>query len=301
MSKVLAAGLQDHLDTGATTMVHCWRVTRTDGLVQGFTEHDEDLAFEGTAFAADSGFSGTKINSELGLSVDNLNAEGALSSDTINEDDLASGRYDAAVVELFWVNFENTDQREVLLKGTVGEVERTKSAFSTEMRSLTHKLQQSTGRTYRRFCDTDLGDDRCKVDLNDSAYNSTGTVTSVTDNRVLIVSGLAHNTTGFYSLGKLTFSSGDNDNLTIPVKVHSVSGGTTQVIMWEPAPFPITGGTTFTIFAGCDKRSDTCISKFANIENFQGFPFIPGMDTLQSYPVPGGANQDGSSKVQSTD
>lgn len=299
MSKVLAAGLQSHLDGGATTMVYCWRVTRTDGVVQGFTEHDVDLTFDSTTFLAASGFTGTKINSELGLTVDNMNAEGALSSDTINEDDLAAGRYDAAVVELFWVNFEDVAMRETLLKGTIGEVKRSETVFSSELRSLTHKLQQKTGRTYRRFCDADLGDSRCGVNTTSASFSSTGTVSSVTDNRVLTVTGLSPNTTDFYSLGKITFTSGDNNGISIPVKVHSVSGSTTKVVMWEQAPFDITGGTTFSIIAGCDKRAETCKAKFANMANFQGFPFIPGNDALQAYPAQGGANQNGGSRFNS--
>jgi len=299
MSKTLPSGMQAHLDDGSTTLVYCWRVTRTDGLVQGFTEHDVDLTFDSTTFKAASGFTATKINSELGLAVDNLNAEGALSSDTINEDDLASGRYDAAVVELYWVNFEDTAQRVQLLKGTIGEVKRGETAFSAELRSLTHLLQQKTGRTYRRYCDADLGDARCKVNLNSASFSSTGTVSSASGNRLLTVSGLSPNDDGFYSLGKITFSSGANDGLTIPVKIHSVSGGVTRVTLWEPAPFDITGGTTFTIFAGCSKDSGTCGSKFSNIANFQGFPFIPGNDALQSYPSEGGADQSGGSRYNS--
>lgn len=297
MSKVLAAGLQTHLDSGATTMVYCWRVTRTDATVQGFTEHDEDLTFDSTTFVASSGFTGTKINAELGLTVDNMNAEGALSSDTINEDDLAAGRYDAAVVELFWVNFEDTAQRETLLKGTIGEVKRGKTVFSAELRSLTHKLQQKTGRTYRRFCDAALGDARCGINLASASYSSTGAVSSVTDNRELIVTGLSPSTDNFYSQGKLTFTSGDNNGISIPVKNYSKANSVLKVVLWEPAPFAVAPGTTFDIFAGCDKLSKTCQTKFSNMANFQGFPHIPGNDALQAYPAKGRANQDGSSRT----
>lgn len=296
MSKVLVAGLQAHLDSGVTNMVYCWRITRADATIQGFTEHDKDLTFDSTTFLASSGFTGTKINSELGLTVDNLNAEGALSSETLNEDDLAAGRYDAAIVELFWVNFENVTQRETLLKGTIGEVKRSETVFSAELRSLTHKLQQKTGRTYRRFCDADLGDSRCQVNLSSASFSSTGTISSSTGDQVLTVTGLSPNDADFYSLGKLTFTSGDNNGLTIPVKIHSVTGSVTQVVLWEAAPFAITGSTTFDIFAGCDKRAATCRAKFSNLANFQGFPFIPGNDVLQSYPAQGGASQDGGSR-----
>jgi uncharacterized phage protein (TIGR02218 family) len=46
--------------------------------------------------------------------------------------------------------------------------------------------------------------------------------------------------------------------------------------------------------AGCDKRQATCRFKFNNIENFQGFPYIPGDDWLVSYPTRGGQNDGGS-------
>lgn len=65
--KTLSAGLQVHLDTGTTTMCHCWRVTRSDGVVQGFTDHDENLAFDGTTFLAESGFTATQVQHTLGL------------------------------------------------------------------------------------------------------------------------------------------------------------------------------------------------------------------------------------------
>ena len=48
----LAPALAAHLATGATTMAYCWRVTRHDGVVLGFTEHDRDLVYAGTTFAA---------------------------------------------------------------------------------------------------------------------------------------------------------------------------------------------------------------------------------------------------------
>ena len=53
--KSLPPSLQSHLDTGATTLAWCWRVTRGDGAVLGFTDHDRDLTFDGTTFEAAAG------------------------------------------------------------------------------------------------------------------------------------------------------------------------------------------------------------------------------------------------------
>jgi uncharacterized phage protein (TIGR02218 family) len=35
---------------------------------------------------------------------------------------------------------------------------------------------------------------------------------------------------------------------------------------------------------GCDKRFETCVSRFANAANFRGEPHLPGNDLLTRYP-----------------
>src|SRR5438045_3400038 len=103
--KLLPPSLQSHLDTGATTLAWCWRLTRRDGTRLGFTDHDRDLAFDGTTFAAATGFTATEIKDAVGLSVDNLEVESALSADSLNEDDLAAGLFDDAGIEIWRVNW----------------------------------------------------------------------------------------------------------------------------------------------------------------------------------------------------
>ena len=54
--KTLPPGLQSHLDSGATTLCWCWKLTRRDGAVQGFTDHDVSVVFDSVAYAATTGF-----------------------------------------------------------------------------------------------------------------------------------------------------------------------------------------------------------------------------------------------------
>lgn len=272
--KTIQSGLQEFLNGGQTTMAHCWKVTRKDGRVQGFTEHDEDITLNNMVYKASSGFTATQIQSTLGLSVDNLNAQGALSADTINEDDLAAGRYDDAQVELYWVNFENTEQSILLNKGNIGQVEREELAFSAELRSQSHRLQQKTGRVYQRTCDAILGDSRCRVSL--AAYTSSGVVDSVENRNNFFVTGISNDTEGFYSFGLITFFTGNNRDLQFEIRDH-VPG---HISLWEKTPFSISHGDRFTIIAGCDKRIQTCHNKFSNTLNFQGFNLIPGIDYI---------------------
>ena len=49
--KTLDPAFAAHIGCGATTLATCWRLTRGDGTVLGFTDHDCPLTFDGTAFA----------------------------------------------------------------------------------------------------------------------------------------------------------------------------------------------------------------------------------------------------------
>ncbi len=97
--------LKAHLAGGATTLSRCFAVTRKDGVVLGFTDHDRDLVFDGISFRAESGMTAKAIQQGTGLSVDNSEAFGALKSDAIVEEDILAGRYDGAEVRAWLVNW----------------------------------------------------------------------------------------------------------------------------------------------------------------------------------------------------
>ena len=60
-----------------TTLARAWAVTRADGMVLGFTDHDAGLSFEGIAFRPDAGLTAQALVQGLGLAVDNTEAQGA--------------------------------------------------------------------------------------------------------------------------------------------------------------------------------------------------------------------------------
>ena len=115
--KTIDAALQAHLDGGATTLAWCWRITRSDGQVLGFTNHDRGLTFAGTDFEPESGFGASEVRSGSDLSVDAQDAEGVLSSDRITEADILDGRWDNAEVDVWRVNWADTGQRVLMRRG----------------------------------------------------------------------------------------------------------------------------------------------------------------------------------------
>jgi len=278
--KALPPGLQDHLDGGATTLCWCWLVTRRDGVVQGFTDHDRDLVFDGVTYQAASGFTASEVQSALGLAVDNLSVSGALSAASLNGDDLAAGRYDGAAMALWRVNWAAPEQRVLMKSGTLGEVTRSGSAFTVEVRGLAQALNQPVGRAFGRLCDADLGDARCTLAITPVA----GLVTVAADARRFTVSGLEAAASGDYSGGTLRFTSGACAGLAGQIKRHASGGGIVTLELWQAMPDAVVAGDGFTATPGCDKAFATCRDRFANAANFRGFPYMPGNDAVLAAP-----------------
>lgn len=210
--KTLPPAFAAHVAGEVTTLCYCWRVTRRDRIVLGFTEHDEDIVCDGTLFAAATGFTASQIRSNLGLAVDNFTASGALSSASITEADILAGRYDDATLELLWVNWSDSAQFIVVSKGNLGEIKRQGLAFTAEFRSLSHRLNQKIGGTYQRTCSARLGDDKCRVDLVTLDRSAIGTVTAYDGGRNITASGLERFKANWFSQG-LMRASGDPDAL----------------------------------------------------------------------------------------
>jgi uncharacterized phage protein (TIGR02218 family) len=177
--RAIPPALEAKLDSGATTLCRCWILTRGDGVVQGFTDHDCDITLDGVVCRAGTGLTASEATQQFGLSVGGSEIGGALAADTLNEDDLAAGRYDAASVKLYLVDWSEPELRVLLSAGVLGEVRREGTAFTAEMRGLAHRLQEESGRLYTATCSADLGDARCTVDLGDPAFRGSGAVGSV--------------------------------------------------------------------------------------------------------------------------
>jgi uncharacterized phage protein (TIGR02218 family) len=297
----IPTALQDKLDAGVTTLCRCWIVTRTDGEVKGFTDHDRDIVLEDVLGApvtcrAGTGLAGSEATEQLGLAVQGAELSGALSDDSLTESDLAGGRYDAAEVRVFLVDWSEPTLNVLLARGVLGEVRREGLAFTAEFRSLAHRLAEDSGRLYAATCSADLGDARCTVDLEDPAFRGSGTIATLAGTSVFYATGLDAFDDAWFTQGRLTFTSGVNMGFAMEVKSHRTDLTGVRIELWQAMPEALVVGDTFTVTAGCDKRFATCRDRFANTVNFRGFPHIPGNDFIISVPTPGTPGNDGSSK-----
>lgn len=291
--RAISPALQAHLDSGATTLCHCWKLTPVAGPALGFTDHDLPLSFDGTTFEAEAGFDASEMEARLGLSVDNMEARGALRSDQLDAVKLQTGYFDGAAIEIWRVNWQDVSQRLLLRSGKLGDVTHGETGFTAEVRGLAEALNVTRGRLYQYACDAALGDRRCGVNLDNAAFSAAATVINADDGRRIVASGLSGFSAGFFQYGTLTWTTGSNVGRREDVKAHARSAAEVAIDLWRETAFPVAAGDTFTIRAGCDKQFSTCRAKFSNASNFRGFPHIPGTDFVMSFPARSDGGNDG--------
>lgn len=287
----------DALATGSTRLCRCYRVTRADGRVYAFTDHDDDLTFDGLSWIAGAALEASEAASTLGLAPDELDASGALSADTITEADLSAGLWDGARVEILDVDWTAPAIRKLLGVFSMGEMERQGIAFKVELRSAAAGLERKVGRIHSNTCDCRrVGDARCGVNLSAKGLRRACTVTAA-DATEIWVSGAGGQPAGTFDRGVLTWTGGDNAGFQADVRVARYDGTLLRLSLWHMPSAAVATGDTLTLDAGCDRTLGTCRARFGNVVNFRGFPHMPGASALTDYGQAGAPGQDGGSRL----
>lgn len=284
-----AAGLEAHLESGATSLCRCWRLTRRDGRVFAFTDHDLALSFEATQFRPSEALSARALEQTTGLSVDNSEAVGALSDAGLTEADILAGRFDGARLELWLVNWAAPEERKMLFRGEMGEIERTGGAFKAELRGLSESLNRPQGRLYQRPCRAVLGDAECGVDLSAPGLSAEVAVTEAVSQAALHLPAIAAER-GWFDKGRLRVLDGAATGEIRVIRADRDTAGGRRIELWDGLSGRVSPGDRVRLEAGCDKSAATCQAKFGNMVNFRGCPHMPSEDWLMAYPVPGGGS-----------
>jgi len=277
--RTVPAGLASHIVGEELTLAQCVKVTRRDSQVFAFSTCNEDLVVGGITYLAVNSISATAQNDAIGSGVDNLQFIGLLCAETVTEEDLLSGRFDGAEIEIFLVNWLDIAAGQItLFAGWIGNVRLTDGQFVAEVRSKTQKLSQHVGELTSALCRvTRLGDSRCGVTL--AGYQFSRSVYAVTSNSVMTFDADSH-ADGYYDCGLVTFMTGLNAGIAKEIKRHTLSSGRAVIELQEAFPFDVAISDTATLEAGCDRRLTTCYNKFNNVINYRGEPHVPGTDTM---------------------
>jgi uncharacterized phage protein (TIGR02218 family) len=270
MPKTIPIALLNHYRGYITSLCTCWKVSLRNGEVRGYTTHFESIVVDGVTYTALGAFNPTAIESTSEMTPGNMEISGPLTAPSVEDEDIHTGIWDYAAIEVFKVNFKDTSMgKEILRKGTLGEMRTKRAEFQVELRDMMQALSTRIVRLTSKECDAQLGDARCKVNV--ALFTVTGTVDGVTDNRIITDAGRIEDA-DYFTAGLMTFTDGLNEGLSMEVKIYTVG----SIELHEEMPFAIVAGDGYSLVAGCSKRLLLdCKAKFNNVVNNRGFEYLP--------------------------
>lgn len=263
----------------------CWEITRSDNTIFRFTDHDKILIVDGNTFTPVKGVQASARQKQGGLQTSNLEMSGVIASAAITHDDLRAGKFRNAKITEFLVDwkfpFLGALQRAIhYIETTTFDGQK----WTANLVGRAERLNHPIGDIYGRTCRYVLGDAGCKVTL--ASFDDTGVSVSGVDvtnpTQVFSATSLTR-PDQYFSFGNITWVTGSNAGLKMEVK--SFASATDTFILSVPMPHPIEVGDTFDADTGCDKTLFQCASKFNNVDNFGGFPTIPGPDRVLQTPA----------------
>lgn len=266
------------LQEDVTRIALCWRIARRDGVTIGLTGHDRDLTIDGLTYRAAPGMTPSAIRQDCSLDGDSMEVTGALSAAAITERDLLAGRWDGARVSVFAVDWGDVGDVVSLGSGTIGAVELEGEALTAELRGTAAALERPVAEATTPGCRAELGDKRCRVAM--AARTRFARVVAVEGETVTL--DIGEPVAGAWGGGRLRWMTGGNSGLE-----DAIAAAAGPVVTLRRPPRFAGVGTLVEVREGCDKRIETCATRFANAANFRGEPYLPGVDLLTRYPGAG--------------
>lgn len=256
-----------------TTICVCCMLERSDGTGFAITSHNQDVTMGLETFRPAAGFLPNALQ-QGDSNHPTTEFSSALNTGFLRDEDLKLGRWDHARVTLRAADWESPEQNAELSVGQFDEVELHDGNFTVEVAGAAPLLQRAVCPATSPECRASLGDKQCRVDLAPLRLRAsiTGTRGSWLD--------LDSATGSDFQFGSLRFLGGSLSGLTQTI----VDTADRSVRVRDDLSSKLSVGTGVQLLQGCDKRPDTCRTRFRNMMNFRGEPHVPGTDFLMRYP-----------------
>ena len=245
-----------------------------------WSAEDQDIAWNGNTYLRGPGITATPITRQIGTQVSQKDVS-LIFDDTVTLDGvrlakfIASGGLFSATM-LFESAYAIAPDQPIVgtlaeFSGRVTQLKDTGETRATLTVSSWMSLLnvQVPVNLWQPPCLHTVFDSGCKLNRDDFA--KAGTVQSATD-PLTLVTDLTPPSAGYYDLGKIVFTSGENEGQSRAIKAQD--GGIISLV--RALPILPAAGDTFTVYPGCDLTQATCGSaQFNNIAHFKGQPWIP--------------------------
>lgn len=291
----ISSEMSQHLQ-GTTSLAMFMKITARDGTVLTVWNGTRNKILDGETYYAFP-LEPSRLESSNSLKPDNLEVT-AVYSELFNAATLRAKKWSGARVEYRTMNFRDLSMGHAERRvGFIGATPVGKYAAKPEILSLSSKLAQPTGRTCQQLCDVvELGDARCKVDLNGitrTGYKITANahITNNILNRQQFTiafdepikpadENVLTAADNLYERGKLTFTSGKNINAEFQIIFNFGN----DLTLYLPTFYSISEGDEVRLVTGCNRKINICRDIYGNAENNRSFFMLPGRTRLLHIP-----------------
>ena len=261
-------------------MADAFLFTLQGGSTLAYTNIDVTFTYGGVTYLANSILvDGLKYKAAVGLEADQQQITvAARSTDTIAGgapflQALRDGSFDGCEIVRYRVFFSDRAGgtaigAAMLFKGRLGTIDEIgrSSAKLTVNSDLVLLDIDMPRNNYQPTCLHTLYDSGCT--LAKAAFGTSGVVGAGSTASIIYWAGATAN----FAQGTISFTSGVLAGVTATVGA-AVNGSSLNLINpLQSVPAP---GDGFTVYFGCDHTLTTCQSKFNNLVNFRGFPYVP--------------------------
>jgi len=284
------------LENDALTLALCVKIVRRDLTEHLYTTYHNSITIGTDTYVSNPPITMTTLaTTSTSEKTAGFNVTVPYNTDDIVLSDVLAGKFADADVTMVLADYSNAANCNsgVFFKGYVDNWKALDNEVSFDVAPLIKKLDQEVGEIIQATCRNSLGDDICGVDLSD--YTTTGTVSGVGSDACMVFAcddseigtciGGNPDTDNFFTMGKVTWNTGDNAGQSMEIPEHNHTGTTHTFYLLTPTRAPISAGDIFTVQAGCDLSWSTCATKFANTSKFNGELYCPGMDVTLQYGV----------------
>ena len=263
-------------------MADAFLFTLQGGATLAYTNIDVTFTYAGVTYLANSILvDGLKYKAAVGLEADQQQITvAARATDTISGgapflQALRDGSFDGCEIVRYRVFFSDrlggtAIGAAMLFKGRLGNIDEigrsnAKLTVNSDLVLLDIDMPRNM---YQPTCLHTLYDIGCGLSKTSPSFSASGTVGAGSTASIIYWSGANAN----FAQGTITFTSGVLAGVTATVG-SAVNGSALNLINpLQSVPAP---GDGFTVYFGCDHTLTTCQSKFNNLANFRGFPYVP--------------------------
>lgn len=263
-----------------TLVANLYTFTLRSGTILTYTDADVPIIWNDYTYLADSVLvGGLKYSCSAGLDVDQQQIMiAARETDTVNGvpvlQALRNGVFDGCEIQrelAFLTDWDAAPVGAVLLFkgriGTIDKIARTTAEITVNSDLVLLDVEMPRN-VYSPNCQHVLYDSGCG--LAKESFGANGTVAVGSSRSVILWSG-GHSV---YSQGTITFLTGANAGVRANVK-WGYDSPTAGLTLSRALPEDPVAGDAFRVYQGCDHTRSACETKFDNLLNFRGFPYIP--------------------------